>query len=118
MSAESELRAVLIAHAPLVAAVPATRIAVDTADADSPKPFIVFSKESDTPQWGLDNTLVGRHVVLSVQVVGSSRSNAIEVRELVEEALMAEGIPWSGGNGGYDPEADIEAEVLTVEWIT
>src|SRR6185312_10189129 len=117
MSAEADLRAVLIAHAPLVAVVPAKRIAVDAADTETPRPFIIFTKENESPFFGIDNTLHAESVTLSVQIIGQTRENAITVRDLVKAALLAEGVPWSGGSGGYDPESDIEAEVLTVEWI-
>lgn len=118
MSAESELRDVLVAHAPLAAAVPAQRISIDTVGAETPRPFIVLSKESETPDWGLDNTLLDTVTTLSVQVIGTSRQNAIAVRELVQAALLVEGVPWTGVAGGYDPEADLEAEVITLDWIT
>jgi phosphoglycerate dehydrogenase-like enzyme len=121
MSAESEVRAILIASSALLAALPAgaASIAVDqTPDENMPRPHICFSKQYDRPTFGLDNTLLSRTQGISIQVVGVDRANAIAVRELVEDALLAGGLPWTDGAGGYDPEIDLEAEILTVEWIT
>ena len=120
MSAESEVRAILVASASLLAALPAAAagVSVDvTPDANADRPFITFSKQYDRPIFGLDNTLLSRTQGIAIQVVGTDRANAIAVRELVENALLLAGLPWLDGAGGYDPDVDLEAEVLTVEWV-
>jgi hypothetical protein len=121
MSAESEVRAILVASGALLAALPdgAAGVSVDvTPDGNAERPFITFAKQYDRPIFGLDNSLLSRTVGIAIQVVGANRVSAIAVRELVENALIGAGIPWIDGAGGYDPDVDMEAEVLTVEWIT
>ena len=56
MSAESEVRAVLIAHAPLLAAVPSARISIDAVMPTATRPYIAFSKQQVAEDTGLDNT--------------------------------------------------------------
>ena len=117
MSAESDLRAVLLAHAPLVAAVPAARISIDAVAQDQARPYIAFSTQNDEATFDLNNTLLGRVTSIDVQIVGRTRAEAITVRELVEAALLAGGWPWVRRTAGYDAENDIEAEVVSVNWM-
>lgn len=118
MSAEADLRAILVAYAPLLAQVPVTRIVIDAAEQGDARPYIAFSKQSATPSFGLDNTPLGSVASIDIQVVGLTRSNAIAVRELVEAALLAGGQPWVAETAAYDPENDLEVEVLSVDWVT
>lgn len=118
MSAEADLRALIVAHAPLLAAVPATRIQIDAVDQGAARPYIAFSKQAALPTFGLDNTLLGTIATIDIQCIGTNRSNAIAVRELVEAALIAGGQPWVGASAAYDPDNDLEVEVLTLDWIT
>ena len=118
MSAEADLRALLLAHAPLLAAVPATRISIDAVDPDVVRPYIAFSKQAGTPAFGLNNTLLGNTDTFDLQCVGSDRANAIAVRELVMAALVAGGLGWVGASAAYDPDNDLEVEVVTVDWVT
>lgn len=117
MSAESDLRAALLAHAPLVAAVPAARISIDAAAQDQPRPYIVFSVQTAEPTWGLGNALLGVVTSIDIQIVGRTRAESIAVRELVQDALLAAGWPWVRTTAGYDAENDIEAEVVSVNWM-
>jgi len=115
MSAEADLRAVLVASAGLVSAVPVTRIGIDAVDQGATRPYIALSKQSALPSFALDNTLPGTITTIDIQCVGTNRSNAIAVRELVEAALVNVG--WIGASAAYDPDNDLEVEVLTVDWI-
>jgi hypothetical protein len=117
MSAESELRAALIASASLVAAVPAVRICVDAVPQDMPRPYIAFAKQSRVDDVGLDNTALAVTSTIDVQCIGTDRANAIAVADLVRTALAAAGMPSDRGGGAYDPENDLEVEVVTVDWF-
>jgi hypothetical protein len=118
VSVETDLRALLISHAPLTAVVPASRVRVDAMEQEMARPFIVFSRQGSAPIFGLGNALLGATDTIDIQIVGSTRSNAIAVRDLVQAALIASGQPWSATSSGYDEANDIEAEVVTVEWLT
>lgn len=116
MSAESELRALLVASAPLTALVPGSRIAIDAVPQKAAKPFIAFAKQRTTPHHGLDGSLHARQVTIDLQVVGSSRANAIAVREQLEQTLASAGVPFEDNTAGYDGDNDLEVEVLTIDW--
>lgn len=121
MSTEADLRAALVAHAALVAALPAGEraISVDAAAPDAARPYVVIAKQASEPVFGLlGDALLGNTDVVDLQVVGSSRANAIAVRELVQDALLAAGRPWASAGAAYDSENDLEAEVVTVHWLT
>ena len=89
MSAESELRAVLTGHAPLIAQVPATRISIDAVLPTVAPPFIAFSKQQRSDELGLDGGLLAVQSTIDIQCVGSSRSNAIVVADLVRRAARS-----------------------------
>ncbi len=118
MSAEHELRAALVAWAPLVAVVPAARISVDSVPPGTARPYIVFVKQRSVRHGGLDGSVHARQTSIDVQIVGSSREQALQVRDLVETALDAQDVPWEDNSSGYDPDTDVEAEVLSVDWWT
>lgn len=114
MSFEADLRQALLAHAPLVAVVPAARISVDLVEQGVDRPYIVLNKQREEPDQGLDNTVFGTDYTFDVQVVGTTRANAIQVKDLVRAALRAAGIPPDEGVGAYDPDFDLEVETITV----
>lgn len=116
MSAEAEVRAALVAYAGLTALVPAARISIDSVQQGLPRPYIAFSKQNGQRFYGLDNTPLATIDTIDVQCVGSDRANAIAVREQVEAALIAAGVPPTGVSAGYDPDNDLEVEVVTVDW--
>lgn len=116
MSAESDVRDWLVAHAALLAVVPKTRIGWDAVDQDVPRPYIFLNKERDEPDWGLDNTLFGSDVTMSITCVGRNRAQGIEVANLVRAALVAADQPYDTGTAGFDPENGIEGEVVLVSW--
>lgn len=117
MSAEADLRALLVANAALLALVPAARITIDAVDQNAARPYIVLSKQSATPIFGLDNTLLAETVQIDIQCVGLRRPQAIAVREAVQTALLAGGQPWVATSAGYDADNDIEVEVVSVNWL-
>lgn len=117
MSAESELRDALLAHAPLVAVVPSARISIDAVDIGASKPYIAFSKQLRTDDHGMNGTWLAGQSTIDIQCVGSSRANAIAVAGLVRDALIQAGMPSERGSAGYDAENDLEVEIVTVEWF-
>lgn len=117
MSAESELRTVLAGYAPLLAQVPAARICVDAVPQGLTRPYIAFSKQGGQDEVGLDNTLLAAVSTIDIQCIGTDRTNAIAVRDLVRDALRAAGMPSDRNSAGYDPENDLEAEIVTVDWF-
>ena len=118
MTAEAELRALLLDYQALIAVVPAPRISVDAVAVEQPRPYIIFSVQSGEPTFGLSNALLAENITIDIQCIGVSRTNAVVIRELVKQALIAGGVPWSGTASGYDADADIEAEIITVNWLT
>lgn len=117
MSAESELRAALLAHAPLLAAVPAARISIDAVDVSAARPYIAFSKQLRADDYALGGAWLATQSTIDIQCVGASRSNAIAVADLVRQALVLAGMPSERGSAGYDAENDLEVEIVTVDWF-
>ena len=122
MSAESDLRADLIADAALLAGLgtvdgitAAKRICIDAVSQDFPRPYIVFSKQNTVDELGSDNTLLAELAIIDIQCVGTTRSNAISIRDLVRAALRAAGTPSDRGSAGFDAENGLEVEVVTVD---
>jgi hypothetical protein len=97
VSAESEVRAALVAHAALIAVVPAARISADAVEQGLARPYIAST--------------------IDIQCIGSDRAEAIEVRDLVRDALSAAGLPSDRGSAGFDPDQGLEVEVVTVDWF-
>lgn len=118
MTVESDLRTLLLDDAALVAVVPPNRISVDAVAVEQPRPYIVFAMQPSEPIFGLGNVLLADTVPVDIQIVGVTRQNAIVIRELVKDALLAAGVPWSATSSGFDPENGIEAEVVTLQWLT
>lgn len=118
MSAETALRAALLAHGPLLAVVPAARISINAVAPDAVRPYIAFAKQQQQDERGLDGTLHASTAVIDVQCIGLSQDNAIATGALVRDALAAAGQPAEAGTAGYDEEHDLPVEVVTVNWLT
>lgn len=124
MSAETALVSALTSYAALTTwlgtvdgKAPDERICVDAVPQGFPKPYIAISQTGSNEERGLDNTLLGRITTFDIQVVGTERLNAIDGREHVRNALVAIGNPSDRGFAGYDPDLDVEVEVVSVDWI-
>ena len=116
MSAERTARRAHRYHAPLIAQVP-PRISIDAVLPTVARPFVAFSKQQRSDELGLDGGLLAVQSTIDIQCVGSSRSNAIVVADLVRDALRAAGMPSDRGSAGYDAENDLEVEIVTVDWF-
>lgn len=114
MSVESDIRAALTGYAPLVAVVPAARIALDLVEQDAPRPYIVLSKTRDDEDSGLDGTVFGIDYGFELQIVGATRAQAIAIKPLVRAALRAGDFPPDEGAAGYDGDNDLEVETVVV----
>lgn len=117
MSAESDLRAALIAYAPLLALVPAARISIDTVDATLQRPYIAFSKQTGTRDLALTSLALATTDTVDLLCVGETRLQSIAVADLVRSALAAIGQPSDRGAAAYDADNDLEVEIVTTDWI-
>lgn len=117
MSAETDFRAALVAHAPLLAVVPQARITLNAAEPGAVMPYIVFSA-SHAPEAGMDGTPLGDVCTISVQCWARTALQAAQVADLVTAALVPQGCPPTAREGGYDPELGADAELITFEWLT
>lgn len=117
MSAEVDLRAALLAWAPLVG-LAAGGVWIDEVDEEAPRPYVVFTKQSSRVERGLDGSIHSEATRFDVQCVGEGREQSLALADLVRQALEAVDQPPEDFAAGYDPENDIEAEVVSVDWWT
>lgn len=115
MSAETDLRTLLLADAPTAALV-AARISADRIEQGAARPFIVFTRTATLRDKTLSGQVAGVLVTLSVQCWADTRVTAEAVADAVQTAIEAVFHTVSNRDGGYDPDLDLEAAVLTVEW--
>jgi hypothetical protein len=121
VSAETDMRAALAAHAPLTALV-GTCLALNVAPQGMQPPLVVYASKHD-PQRGLDGALQVDLVMFEVQCWARTADAAAEVADAVEAALAVYDGTQPGkcitvidrGNA-YDPETNQNSEQLTVEW--
>lgn len=123
MSAETDLRAELLAHAPLMALVGGApnRIAFDKVPQGIARPFVVMVRQETETITTLDGVKHGGRVTFSIQCWGDTRAQAEETADAVEAALAAStrepmGIPIEDRASATEPEIDLEAVTLTVDW--
>lgn len=118
MSIETDFRALLAAHAPLVALV-GTRIAQDAITEGAAGALVVFSSRHDLTL-GLNNTLLADQCTLAVQCWADTAAQAAAVAAAVRAAVAA--APSSSGacvldeSTTHDPEIGMDGVLLTVEW--
>lgn len=122
MSIETDFRAALLAHAPLVSLVPAERITVNAAESGIGDPYIAFQAAKD-PQFGLGGEVQVEHATLTVQCWSRLSSTAAAVGDLVKAAIDA----WAATSplcqvavieeqDTFDGELGLDGRVLTVDW--
>lgn len=115
MSYATQLRAALLAHAPLVALV-ADRVAQDRVEADVARPFVVYTAGDVLVERGLGGEVLGTREQFNVQCWADSRLAAVAVADAAEAAIEAAGHRVTGRSTNYDEELDLEAEMLNVDW--
>lgn len=123
MSAETDFRAELIAHAPLLAMVGGApnRIAFDKVPEGIARPFVVMVRESTEKFATLDGADNGARITFALQCWGDTRAQAEELADMVEAALRAStlepnGIPTEERSSLAEPDLDLEGVNLTVDW--
>lgn len=118
MSIESDFRALLAGNAPLAALV-STRIALNAVPAGSDIPVVVFGAVHERTL-GLNNALLGDKATLLVQCWDDNAAGADAVADAVITAVAT--APAQSGatvldrGSSFDPELDLHATELTVEW--
>jgi hypothetical protein len=116
MSAESALRAVLVADA-TVAALVGQRVRAERAEEDDVRPFVVFTRTGTEPYTDITGLLLASQVSLDVQCWANTRTAADALADAVSAAVRA--VPTQtvqGRSGGYDPDLDCEVTLLNVLW--
>lgn len=113
-TAADDLRAALVAHAPLTAVVQ-QRIRQDIGDEDDAYPLVVFKQTGQESIRGLDGSLHARADDFQVESWGATRAESAAVHELVEAALLAADIECDPADPeAIDPEIGARACVWNV----
>ena len=116
MSAETDLRALLVATAGVTTLV-GTRIAADRIEQGAARPFVVFTRAGSEPLQCLDGSVLKTLVTLDVQCWADTRASAEAVADAVTAAVR--GVLTQtviARAASYEPDLDLEAAVLTVQW--
>ena len=118
MTVETDFRALLAAHAPLVALV-STRIALNAVPEGSAFPLVVFAAQH-TPTLGLDGTLLAHQATLDVQCWAETAAAADAVADAVVAAAAlapaARGCALLGRTTTHDPEVGKDGTTLSFDW--
>ena len=118
MSVETDFRATLAAHAPLVALV-GSRIAQDAVPEGAKPPLVVYAA-THSRTLGLNGTLLADACTLQVQCWADTGAQASAVADAVTVALQT--APADSGAcvteraTTFDPEMGLDGVQLTVEW--
>jgi hypothetical protein len=115
MSAETELRALLVADSALVALV-GTRIAADRIEQGAARPFVVFTRASTEYVLALDSSVAATKAIFEVQCWGDTRVSIEAVADAVSRIFTADARALSERSSGYDAELDLEATTFIVDW--
>lgn len=116
MSAESALRALLVADT-AVAALVQTRVAVDRMEEGAVFPFVVFARTGTQPITALDGTHLRSQASLEVQCWAETRLGADALADAVAAAVrgvISQTVP--GRASGYDADTDRHVCSLQVAW--
>ncbi len=115
MSAETEFRAALLAHAPLLALVPAARIAQNAAADSNTTPNLVYGS-ARIPDFHLDNSVGATNVQFSVQCWADTAATASAVADAAVAALLAESVVCTSRSTTFDEELGLDGEELVFDW--
>lgn len=118
-TAAEDLRAALLAYAPLVALV-GQRIRQDQGAESDNYPLVVFKQTGNEVTRGLDGSFHARAEDFQVESWGATRAQSYAVHSLVEAALMlADMEPDPADPDAIDPEIGARACVWNVRiWTT
>lgn len=114
MSAAADIRAALLAHAPLVALV-ASRVRQDYGDDADAYPFVVVRQVGNNPIRGLNGELHAREETFQIESWAETRAAAMQLHALVEAALLADDVECDPADpDAIDPEVWARACIWTV----
>lgn len=116
MSAEIQLRALLVASAPVTALV-GTRVSADRAEQGAIMPFVVFARTSTQPVQFLDGSVPLSQASIDVQCWAKTRAGADALADVVTTAIrgvIRQTVP--GRSAVYDSDLDVHGTILNVNW--
>ena len=116
MSAETDFRAALVAHAPLTALV-GQRVRLNAAEQADVMPYVVFTSEHDL-QSSLTGAALGDLCTFTVQCWAKTAVEAAAVADACTVAATSAQAPVTARATGFDPELAADAVVLTIPWLT
>ena len=118
MSAETDFRALLVAH-PGLAALVGTRVSENAVPEGAVLPFVAFTSRHDLTH-NLLGEVMADQCVFTVQCWARSSADAAAVAAQVLLAVQgadpARGAVVLSTEGGYDAELRLDASILSVEW--
>lgn len=117
MSAEAHFRALLAAHAPLVAIV-GNNIALNSIPEGALPPLVVFIT-TQVPTLGLDNTLLDTQINHATQCWGTSSTQALAIANAVRGAVALDpDYVVLTQDSVFDEERGLDGIELTIErWV-
>ena len=116
MSSENSLRGLLLADA-AVAALVGQRIKADRAEAGTVIPFVVFARSSTDPIVTLEGVLLAERVFFEIECWAHDRAQADAIADACADAIRGQGQDVSNRSATSDPELDLQASILSVEWF-
>lgn len=116
MSAETDFRTALLAHAPLVSLV-GQRVVQNAIEQGQSAPYVVFTS-AHAPEYGIGGAVLGDLVTFEAQCWAATAVQASAVADAVTAALAAVDAPPTARATGYDDELGLDAVLLTCLWIT
>lgn len=116
MSAEQDLRALLLADAG-VAALVGTRVTADRIAQESVRPFVVFARTSSFPVVSVDGAHLRTQASLEVQCWADTRLQADALADAVTTAVRGEiSQRVVERSAAYDADLDLAASIVSVQW--
>jgi len=118
MSAESDFRTLLVGFAGLISLV-AQRVSENAVPQGTSLPYVAFTSRHELTH-NLLGEVMADQAVFTVQCWGRNAAEAAAVAAQVALAVQgadpARGAVVLSTDGAYDPPADADAAILTVEW--
>ena len=116
MSAETALRALLVADGATAALVGA-RVSADRMEQGAARPFVVFARTASLPVTTIGGTVLKTQASIDVQCWADTRAGADALADAVTAAVrgvISQTVP--GRSGVYDSDLDMHGTILNVNW--